>query len=279
MMDKQRSIADRAIAMVGLGYIYGATGWECTQARIEAQCKQYPQYADQIRKYGPKWIGKPCYDCAQYTRSAAQAVGIFLPSGATSQYKSGLHSELGRIETIPRDEVVQLWREDPKKPGVMAHTGIYLGDGTFGEARGHSYGCVRRMLSAGTWTHWGRFRNAPGGVPASDDAFVDIPQDAQVPDDYISPPPKALARQLRVTIPKMRGDDVLLVQQLLLARDIRCLPVYGPDAVYGKETRDAVIAAQKHFFPQEPTEWDGIVGARTWSKMLDPGVMTRAEMV
>ena len=62
----------RALALVGCGYIYGATGWICTRARMEQQMRQYPAYAGQIERYGKKWIGKPCYDCAQLTREAVR---------------------------------------------------------------------------------------------------------------------------------------------------------------------------------------------------------------
>ncbi|MFR5796238.1 MAG: hypothetical protein ACLUI3_12295 [Christensenellales bacterium] len=49
----------RALALVGCGYIYGATGWICTRARMEQQMRQYPTYAGQIERYGKKWLGKP----------------------------------------------------------------------------------------------------------------------------------------------------------------------------------------------------------------------------
>ena len=69
----------------GCGYIYGATGWVCTEAHLQAQARQYPEYADKIINYGRKyWMGKVCYDCAQLTRRAAREAGYELVSGATS---------------------------------------------------------------------------------------------------------------------------------------------------------------------------------------------------
>lgn len=73
MPSKRDAMTARALALVGCGYIYGATGWICTRARMEQQMRQYPTYAGQIERYGKKWLGKPCYDCAQLTRARCQA--------------------------------------------------------------------------------------------------------------------------------------------------------------------------------------------------------------
>lgn len=157
MTEKGKQIAEAALALLGCGYIMGATGWVCTQARIDAQAKQYPAYADSIRKYGPKWMGKKCYDCAQLTRTAAKSVGVSLPSGATSQWKSSFYSERGTIDTLPINEAgIQLFRQK-KGSTTMEHTGMSLGDGTEVEARGHAYGVVRRKITETTYTHWARF--------------------------------------------------------------------------------------------------------------------------
>ena len=277
MTNRQKAMTERAAALVGSGYLYGATGWVCTQARIEAQAKQYPQYAAQIHKYGPKWLGKACFDCAQLTRAAAKAGGIALPSGATSQYKAGVYAARGRIDTLPAGEPgIQLWREDGKKPGTMAHTGLSMGDGTAVEARGHQYGVVRRAVSASPWTHWGRFAGvgveeadgaATSGAATSGAAIGEgqaTPEGGAVPERA---PTAQLLRLIRLSRPLMRGEDVRLIQQLLLAHDIRCLPTYGADGVFGAETYAAVLAFQQAAFPGAPREWDGVIGTKTWEKL------------
>lgn len=153
--EARKMIAATARSMIGWGYIYGATGWICTAARVEQQAKQYPDYADLIRKYGlGKWLGKHCVDCAQLTRLSAKAAGLTLPSGATSQWKADLWAEKGPIATLPEDsEGLFLYRQNGT---VMQHTGICLGDGTAAEARGHAYGVIVSQLSDYPWTHWAR---------------------------------------------------------------------------------------------------------------------------
>jgi hypothetical protein len=139
--ERQKKAVDKEQAPVGFGYICGSTGWPCTEARIEQQARQYPAYADSIRKYGAKWRVRPCYDWC----TAILAAGTSLPGGATSQRKSGLHTERGTIATLPMGEPgIQLFRErlDAKgKPtGKMNHTAISLGDGTEVEAAGRLKG-------------------------------------------------------------------------------------------------------------------------------------------
>lgn len=80
MPSKRDAMTARALALVGCGYIYGATGWICTRARMEQQMRQYPTYAGQIERYGQKWLGKPCYDCAQLTRTLPDAPGSGCPA-------------------------------------------------------------------------------------------------------------------------------------------------------------------------------------------------------
>ena len=48
MPSKRDAMTARALALVGCGYIYGATGWICTRARMEQQMRQYPTYAGQL---------------------------------------------------------------------------------------------------------------------------------------------------------------------------------------------------------------------------------------
>lgn len=153
--EARKTIAATARSMIGWGYIYGATGWVCTAARVEQQAKQYPDYADLIRKYGlGKWLGKHCVDCAQLTRLSAKAAGLTLPSGATSQWNAALWAEKGTIDSLPEDsEGLFLYRQSGT---VMQHTGVCLGDGTVAEARGHAYGVIRSALSGYPWTHWAR---------------------------------------------------------------------------------------------------------------------------
>ena len=159
-----QAMIDIALSLVGCGYIYGATGWVCTQARADQQAAQYPEYAESIRKYAPKWMGKRCYDCAQLTKTVAKAAGFSLPSGATSQWNKFAWAEKGTIDSLPAGKVLFLYRESG---GKMQHTGVCLGDGTFVDARGHQQGVLHSPMSSYKWTHWAMLPEAAGKEPSA----------------------------------------------------------------------------------------------------------------
>jgi hypothetical protein len=228
---------------VPCGYIMGATGWVCTQARLDVQVKQYPAYADKIRAYGPRWIGKKCYDCAQLSRVCAAAAGYKLVSGATSQWSQDIWEAKGTIDTLPADSRgIMLFRQDGTK---MAHVAVCLGDGTEVEAMGHAYGVVRRTMAGRSFTHWARLKE------------IDIdgytPPVASTPTDTTKP---ALRKG-------SKGADVTAMQQRLLAHGV-ALPKYGADGDFGAETEAAV----KTFQGLHGLAADGVCGPATWQALL-----------
>lgn len=146
-----RSVIDKALSLVGQGYIYGAKGQKCSPAFRQQQAEQYPDQAKNILEVGEKWDGVPVWDCAQLTREVANAGGVTIVSGATSQWNKTNWSESGSIGTIPEGKTVFVYRY---KDGKMQHTGVALGDGTCVHARGTAYGVVRQNMSEHAWTHW-----------------------------------------------------------------------------------------------------------------------------
>ena len=81
-----KQAVEKALSLVGQGYIYGARGQKCSPAFRQKQAEQYPDQAEYSRGVGAKWDGVPVWDCAQLTRAAAKTGGFTLPSGATSQW-------------------------------------------------------------------------------------------------------------------------------------------------------------------------------------------------
>lgn len=72
-------------------------------------------------------------------------------------------------------------------------------------------------------------------------------------------------RDLKLTDPYMRGDDVKVLQQKL--HD--CLVADGGrDGAYGPGTRDGVVAMQQRLWPEHPEWHHGIVDANTWRDIL-----------
>lgn len=163
-MSASEIIRNYALAQVGSPYVYGGTARPCTPQYRQARQKQYPKYAATIAKQcrvlsgkqklcnGCKYHGKKVFDCAQLTRYAAKEAGLTLPSGSTTQWKTVKWLQTGTIDTLPDGWVAFLYKVN--KDGTVPHTGIAIGDGTAVDARGHSYGVIRRMLKQYGWTHW-----------------------------------------------------------------------------------------------------------------------------
>lgn len=247
MPSKREAIVARANSLVGCGYIYGATGWICTQSHLDQQAKQYPMYAEQIYRYGPRWMGKPCYDCAQLTRDVAARVGVTLPSGATSQWRAGgVWKEKDVIDTLPNEAGIFLFT---MTDGRMTHTGVSVGGGMEVDARGHAYGVVKRAISGTSYTHWAR-----------------LAIDYDAPAGELNPPPVGETR--RTLKSGMSGDDVRALQTQLLTLGYSLAP-YGADGSFGKTTKSAVERFQK----EHGLTADGIVGASTWAALdaAEPG--------
>ena len=237
-MGKQDLIAERALSLVGCGYVYGATGWICTQARLNQQARQYPLYAPMILRYGPRWIGRRCFDCAQLTRAAAQAAGVSLPSGASSQWRDArAWKERGAIDALPDEPGLFLYTQ---KGGRMTHAGVSVGGGWEVDARGHAYGVVRRRIADTSFTHWAR-------LAVGEDAGTGESAQPQTP----------AVRTLRRG---MTGEDVRALQSRLLALGFG-VGKAGADGVFGRGTQAAVRRLQKRY----ALAADGVVGPATRS--------------
>ncbi len=254
MPSKREAMTARAISLVGCGYIYGATGWICTPSRLTQQEKQYPSFAKQMKRYGKKWMGKPCYDCAQLTRDVARQAGISLPSGATSQWRAaGIWKEKDVIDTLPDEAGIFLFT---MRDGRMTHTGVSIGNGEEVDARGHAYGVVRRKISETSYTHWAR-----------------LAIDYNAPIEAENPVPEPTKPTLRTG---SRGEDVRILQENL--RQLGFLND-AADGIFGTNTNAAV----RNFQKAQGLSVDGVVGAGTWAALgaampqeeEEPSVMTR----
>ena len=151
MNDKLRAMVDAALSKVGCGYIYGATGWICSEARRKQQAAQYPEYAANILGVGAKWDGKQCFDCAQLSKFAANAGGLSLPSGATSQWNSNSWTTKGMLTGIPSEPCL-VFRQ--VNNGIMQHVGVYIGDGWCVDARGTTDGVIKSRFDSYKWSHF-----------------------------------------------------------------------------------------------------------------------------
>jgi peptidoglycan hydrolase-like protein with peptidoglycan-binding domain len=231
------------------GYVMGATGWICTQARLDAQAKAYSDYASMIRKYGPQWLNMPCYDCAQLERVAAKAAGYALVSGANSQKNMpGAWEDEGPISSLPSDSRgLALFVIDPATKRAK-HVAVCLGDGTEVEARGHKYGVVRRRMQDTSFTIWKKLT----GLDSDSATPIIVPLPVYDSPAYSKPTLKL----------GTKGGYVAEMQTALVTHGNTALK---PDGIFGPKT----LIALKTFQGLNGLTVDGICGPKTWAQLLE----------
>ena len=239
-------------ATLGWPYVWGAAGQYCTAAYrkqfanrsscpegesklILSQC----QVCNGKKSFcdGCKWYpgGKVrIFDCRGFTRWVMARVDITIAgAGATSQWNTASNwAAKGDIDTVPNQVCVLFWK-DKKKAGVMAHTGLYLGNGQII----HCSGTVKRdTLSTKGWTDWAVPKGLEGDTPYP---------------------------ETKPTIKKgSTGPYVVECQNDLITLGYDLSP-YGADGKFGTKTETAVKAFQK----ASRLTADGIVGSKTWAAL------------
>lgn len=246
---KDYIIQRTSYSCLGWPYVWGAAGQYCTKSYRQqfASRGSCPEGEKRLilnqcqicngKKSscdGCKWYpgGKTrIFDCRGFTRWVLAQVGITLKgAGATSQWNTNDNwAAKGEISSLPNQVCVLFWK-DKKKAGVMAHTGLYLGDGKIV----HCSGTVKEDTTATKgWTHWAVPKGLEGG---------DLPV-------------------WRSTIRKgSKGDDVIYCQERLKALGFYPGTI---DGKFGSKTKAAVEAFQR----ANGLGVDGVVGPLTWEKL------------
>ena len=132
------------------------------------------------------------------------------------------------------------------KDGRMSHVGVYLGNGTVADARGHAYGVKHQPVTDYPWTHY--------AIPE------EIAAEAQLDTDSHPVYGETARKTLRMG---SRGTDVVYLQQLLNAG--RYGAEIDEDGIFGADT----LAVVKYFQEYHGLTVDGIVGPMTWAALKD----------
>lgn len=82
----------------------------------------------------------------------------------------------------------------------------------------------------------------------------------------VEPEPRTEYFPPRTLCEGMEGRDVVLLRSLLYVRE---LTDHVDDSYFDKGLKATVIEYQKIVFPNEPKEWDGIAGKKTWAKLKE----------
>lgn len=209
--------------------------------------------------------GPDKWDCSGLTKRAAAQVGLVWYHGASKQYHRGYTAgtpdtwygywdAYGTIDTIPPDRVCFLFNEDKKKPGVMAHTGLYDPvTGNVIQAGGQYRGVSEHPINRKRWTYWATLRKPYDEMGG--DKMAEMITGTSVVDDELYPVLQNGRKDFGSVGP------VHDLQKLLNIAGAD--PALKVDGIFGNKTELAVTAFQK----RNGLTVDGIAGKSTWQAL------------
>lgn len=262
-LSKAEIVVKQAEAMIGWPYVWGATGQDCTVAKrkeymnrssiaegdkelIKKRCQVLNGSASTCSgcKYYPGGNKTRIQDCQGYIKELMETVGIKLKGGGcTSMWKDSSNwEESGTIDTMPKDKVCCAFKD---VNGVKEHILLYDGKGNYIHCSGE---VKKQAVSSYKATHWA----IPKGLNA---------KSATVPSSNTSSSNSGVTVSYPTIRQGARGEVVSQLQDLL-AKAGSTLTI---DGIFGNGTASAVRAFQRKY----GLDVDGIVGPKTWTKLLE----------
>lgn len=243
----------------GWVYWYGTCGYACSKSLLTSKTKQYPShYRDSRQATYKKHIaaGKVCSDCIGLFKSYAWDKDGSIDTRANG-YQTNAHPDCsasmaknsctvkGDIDTIPEIPGLAVWNASG------SHVGVYVGGGYVIEARGFAYGTQRNKLSSREFTVWGLYPYVE--YTEEQVAIAKAAVNANREE-------KTVTIELKQLRKGSKGNQVKTLQRLLKSYG------YGGsvDGDFGTMTEERVKKYQK----AKGLTADGIVGQKTWTKLL-----------
>ncbi len=232
----------------GWGYVFGGQGQLYTRELAEqwARAKRSGRDYNYFVVRCSRWFGRIVVDCSGLVIEAFRSrIPNYGDKTANTLYSRSVQK--GTLSSIPEIPGLCVWRS--------GHIGIYIGNGKVIESGGTDVGVVLSKLTAPAtnkkWTNWGKMADV-------DYSNTNTPAEPNPPEGW-------LGRNLKITAPYMRGDDVAQAQMALKNQG------YDPrtiDGIYGPYTERAV----KQFQKAKNLVVDGIVGEKTAGALFEKWV-------
>lgn len=233
------------------GYIWGGTG------QIHTQKAQDNATRAQTKRYGQKWVGRRVADCSGLFYWAYKQLGGYMYHGSNTMWNKYSRAK-GKLQNGRRTDGQAL------KPGSAVflvkgndrhHVGLYVGEGKVIEAKGTAYGVVQSNISR--WDEWAELINTDYDASGETTDTGSTVTPSTPADDATGDEVYTMQTQKNGS----KGTQAKVLQFLLNAKGYDCGKV---DGIVGKNT----VAAVKAFQKANGLNADGIVGAKTWAKLL-----------
>ncbi len=246
---QQRSAADAlcafAAAQMENGSIYvlgsqGQTGAQITEAWIKQRehnvASNYNRAIALWKKRLAAGYKSLCaFDCSGLIVKHLNDAGLLKGDRTANGLFYDECRAVGKNELAAGDLVFRKYATNSR----IYHVGVYMGDGFVVHSKGRDEGVVREAIGKTGWNRFGRLKCLGDSAAAA-----------------------GYYRLLKNTArPYMTGADVMAVQAALLDNGHN---PGGIDGVYGPATEAAVKAYQS----RNGLEADGIVGPKTWDKLV-----------
>lgn len=223
-------------AQLGRPYWRGTFGQHASPALLAYERKRFPESYTAADFEAQAKAGKKVHDCCGLVKAANVCDTVNAdPEGLTPEYDLNpkMYYDSARVKG---DDMAKF----PKIRGYLvynsnkSHVGVYVGNDTVTEARGHAYGVVHSSIKDKRWKFW------------SDDINIDYPKE----DDEVK------YSELEVCRKGSKGDAVRTIQA-----NVRSTV----DGVFGSNTEAAVKTFQK----KKGLTVDGVVGPKTWQALIE----------
>lgn len=224
-----------AEAQLGRPYWRGTFGQHASPALLEYERKRFPDSykASDFEAQAKK--GEKVHDCCGLIKAANMCETVNADPEFDSKFDLNpkMYFDKARVKG---DDMSKF----PKIAGYLvynsnkSHVGVYVGNDTVTEARGHAYGVVHSKITDARWKYW------------SDDCNIEYPKE----EDEVK------YSDLEICRKGSKGDAV---------RTIQANVKVFVDGVFGNDTEKAV----KEFQKKKGLVVDGIVGQKTWQKIIE----------
>ena len=263
------------IALAEVGYIEKATNADLDLATANAGVNNWTKYARDLWKAGYYNGNKNGYEWCDvfvdwvFFKAFGKTEGQILECqtgelGAACPYSANYYKAQGRYDRNPREGDQVFFQ----RGGKLVHTGIVV-DVTSTHivtVEGNSSHKVKKNTYGRSDAYVAGYGhpkytgiNSPVEAPGSSAGIM-------VTENYGA----AVTVRLNILRVGSIGAQVKTVQRILYARGIRDgnNRETQVDGIYGVDTRAAVIKLQRQLFPMDRSQWDGVVGAKTWEMMM-----------
>ena len=250
------------IAKAELGYKEKASNSQLDSKTGNAGSGNYTKYARDLaaagyyngNKNGYAWcdvfVDWCFYQAAGRNKAKAEAAECQTGTlGAGCGYSKQYYANQGRCDKNPKVGDQVFFRQS----GTITHTGLVVGvnSTTITTIEGNSSNAVTQHTYKLTNSYLDSF-----GHPLYD-------AEDSATESYGA---TAIALNLNELSQGDYGPQVKTIQRIIYARGIDKSLVVDGD--FDEQTYNGVVALQKQLFPDDSTQWDGIVGAKTWPAAL-----------